>query len=206
MNILVIDNYDSFTYNLVQYIKEIVPLPLDVYRNDQIPLGDVELYDIIVLSPGPGIPAESGITPEVITRYGSSKCILGVCLGHQAIGEAYGGKLHNLEKVFHGVATEISISDHNILFKDLPDSLEVGRYHSWVVVEEQFPQDLLVTSTDEKGTIMSLRHKDHNVFGVQFHPESILTPEGKKILRNFFNHAIRETEKKQSMKENKNLV
>ena len=206
MKILVIDNYDSFTYNLVQYIKEILPIPLDVFRNDQIPLGDVELYDIIVLSPGPGIPAESGITPQIITRYGDSKCILGVCLGHQAIGEAYGGKLHNLEKVYHGVATNITISDHKILFKDLPEVLEVGRYHSWVVVEEQFPNDLLVTSTDDKGTIMSLRHKKHEVFGVQFHPESILTPEGKKILRNFFDHAIEVTEKKHLLKENRNLA
>ena len=191
MKILVIDNYDSFTYNLVQYIREIVPYQVDVFRNDAISIGDVELYDIIVLSPGPGIPSESGITPDVIKQYYQSKSILGVCLGHQAIGEAFGGRLHNLAKVYHGVATTISVAVDDVLFKGLPEHFEAGRYHSWIVEKDNFPDCLEVTAEDEHGTIMAMRHKEYNVRGVQFHPESILTPHGKLILKNFFNFAVK---------------
>ncbi len=189
MKILVIDNYDSFTYNLVQYINDIIPYPIDVIRNDEMNLGDVELYDIIVLSPGPGIPSESGITPDVVQRYHTSKSILGVCLGHQAIGEVFGGKLVNLEKVFHGVATQIKVVEDDIIFKGLSREIEAGRYHSWIVDQAEFPACLEVTAVDTDGTIMALRHKNYNTRGVQFHPESILTPEGKKILKNFFDYA-----------------
>lgn len=202
MKILVIDNYDSFTYNLVQYIREIIPYPVDVFRNDAIPLNEVELYDVIVLSPGPGVPSESGITPEVIREYHQTKSILGVCLGHQAIGEAFGGTLHNLDQVFHGVATQISVIKDDILFEGLPGQFDAGRYHSWIVERHGFPDCLEIIAEDQEGTIMALRHKEFNVRGVQFHPESILTPDGKKILRNFFlfseNYQDRKFEKKDS--------
>lgn len=186
MKVLVIDNYDSFTYNLVQYIREIVPYPVDVFRNDALPLNEVELYDIIVLSPGPGVPSESGITPLLIREYHQTKSILGVCLGHQAIGEAFGGSLHNLDQVFHGVATEIRVTQPDILFEGLPNPFAAGRYHSWIVEKENLPECLEITAEDHTNTIMALRHKKFNVRGVQFHPESILTPDGKKILKNFF--------------------
>jgi anthranilate synthase component 2 len=186
MKILVIDNYDSFTYNLVQYIREIISYPVDVFRNDAIPLHEVELYDVIVLSPGPGVPSDSGITPKVILEYHQTKSILGVCLGHQAIGEAFGGTLHNLDQVFHGVATQISVTNDDILFEGLPTQFEAGRYHSWIVEKYGFPDCLEIIAEDQAGTIMALRHKTFNVRGVQFHPESILTPDGKKILKNFF--------------------
>ena len=189
MKILVIDNYDSFTYNLVQYIRELVPYQLDIFRNDKISISDVELYDIIVLSPGPGIPSEAGITPEVIRQYHKTKSILGVCLGHQAIGEVFGGKLKNLSKVYHGVSTTISVVKDDILFKGKNKDFEAGRYHSWIVEKEGFPDCLEITAVDENGTIMALRHKEYNVRGVQFHPESILTPDGKLILKNFFEYS-----------------
>ncbi|NND32896.1 MAG: aminodeoxychorismate/anthranilate synthase component II [Saprospiraceae bacterium] len=191
MKILVIDNYDSFTYNLVQYIREIVPYPVDVFRNDAIPISEVELYDIIVLSPGPGLPSQSGITPEVITQYHKTKSILGVCLGHQAIGEVFGGTLYNLAQVFHGVSTEMIVTHEDVLFQGLGGKFEAGRYHSWIVEKETFPNCLEVLAEDQYGTIMALKHKDYNVRGVQFHPESILTPQGKLILKNFFNFAAK---------------
>ncbi len=206
MKILVIDNYDSFTYNLVQYMGEIVPYPIDVVRNDDIPIEDVELYDIIVLSPGPGIPSESGITPDVIKQYYDRKSILGVCLGHQAIGEVFGGQLINLEKVFHGVATQVTIIEDDVLFKDLDQKFQAGRYHSWIVSKDNFPDGLEILAEDDNGTIMALRHKEHNVRGVQFHPESILTPEGKKMLKNFFEHAYEHQARLQEIRNNQNLV
>lgn len=186
--ILVFDNYDSFTYNLVQMIERILDKKVDVYRNDEISLEDIDQYDKIILSPGPGIPEEAGILLDLIKKYAPTKSILGVCLGQQAIAEAFGGNLINLSEIFHGVATEaIQISDHK-LFTDLPQTLEVGRYHSWAVDPENFPEELDITSTDSKGMIMSLKHKTYDVHGVQYHPESILTPDGETIIRNFLNN------------------
>ena len=185
--VLVFDNYDSFTYNLVQMVEQITGEKVDVVRNDQIALEDIQKYDKIILSPGPGIPEEAGILLDVIKKYAPTKSILGVCLGQQAIAEAFGGSLINLTEIFHGVATEaIQISNHKIL-NDLPPTLEVGRYHSWAVNPENFPEELEITSTDSKGMIMSLKHKTFDVHGVQYHPESILTPDGKKIIENFLN-------------------
>lgn len=183
--VLVFDNYDSFTYNLVQMIEQITGEKVDVARNDQIALEDIQKYDKIILSPGPGIPEEAGILLDVIKKYAPTKSILGVCLGQQAIAEAFGGSLINLTEIFHGVATEaIQINEHKI-FNDLPPTLEVGRYHSWAVNPENFPEELEITSTDSKGMIMSLKHKTFDVHGVQYHPESILTADGKTIIRNF---------------------
>jgi len=186
MKILVLDNYDSFTYNLVQYIQEIVGHKVDVYRNDAITLEEVDQYDKIVLSPGPGLPKDAGIMPALIKKYAATKHIFGVCLGHQAIGEAFGGTLHNIEKVYHGVATPIKVVDGNSLtFRGLPSTIEAGRYHSWVVEKHNLPDCLQVTATDEQGVIMAMRHREYNVRGVQFHPESVMTPNGKAMLRNF---------------------
>lgn len=195
MKILVFDNYDSFTYNLVHLVEKITHIKVDVYRNDQIPLEKVKDYDKIILSPGPGIPEEAGLLLPLIKEYASTKSILGVCLGHQAIGQAFGGTLTNLSTVFHGVATPIKIvkrqssvvskDSRNDLFTDLPDEIEVGRYHSWVVDKEGFPADLEITAIDETGMIMALQHKTFDVQGVQFHPESVLTPLGEKIMRNW---------------------
>lgn len=206
MKILVIDNYDSFTYNLVQYIREIVPYPVDVFRNDAIPLSEVELYDIVVLSPGPGVPSQSGITPAVIRDYHQTKSILGVCLGHQAIGEVFGGTLHNLDRVFHGVATEIRITEPDILFEGLPNPFTAGRYHSWIVEKDNLPTCLEITAEDHTNTIMALRHKEYNVRGVQFHPESILTPDGKKILKNFFEFSEKYQEQLFEKRNNRSLA
>lgn len=186
MKILVLDNYDSFTYNLVQYIQEIVGHKVDVFRNDEISLEEVDQYGKIILSPGPGLPKDAGIMPELIKRYAPTKHIFGVCLGHQAIGEAFGGTLHNIEKVYHGVATPIKIVDGNSLtFRGLPAEIEAGRYHSWVVEKHNIPDCFQITAVDEHGVIMAMRHRTHNVRGVQFHPESIMTPTGKTMLRNF---------------------
>lgn len=186
MKILVLDNYDSFTYNLVQYIQEIVGYKVDVYRNDEITLEEVDQYDKIILSPGPGLPKDAGIMPELIKRYAPTKHIFGVCLGHQAIGEAFGGTLHNIEKVYHGIATPIKIVDGNSLtFRGLPAEIEAGRYHSWVVEKHNIPDCFQITAVDEHGVIMAMRHRNYNVRGVQFHPESIMTPTGKTMLRNF---------------------
>jgi len=192
MKILVFDNYDSFTYNLVHLVEKILHQKVDVYRNDEIPLEKVKEYDKIILSPGPGIPVEAGLLLPLIKEYASSKSILGVCLGHQAIGEAFGGKLVNLSTVYHGVATKIEIGGQksevrSSLFEGLPDELEVGRYHSWIVSDENFPNELEVTARDENNYIMALQHKNYDVQGVQFHPESVLTPMGEKIMRNWLN-------------------
>jgi anthranilate synthase component 2 len=182
--ILVIDNYDSFVYNLVHYLEEL-DCEVTVIRNDQLELEDVEKYDKILLSPGPGIPSEAGLLKPIIEKYASSKSILGVCLGQQAIGEVFGGTLGNLESVYHGIATTIDLCvDDESLFKDLPKTMKVGRYHSWVVLKE-LPDSLEATSYDEKGQIMSLRHRQFDVRGVQFHPESVLTPDGEKMIQNW---------------------
>ena len=186
MKILVFDNYDSFTYNLVQMIEQISGEKVDVFRNDKIALEEIEKYDKIVLSPGPGIPSEAGILIELIKKYASTKSILGVCLGQQAIAEAFGGSLINLTEIYHGVATNAeTIKKDAPLLKGLPENLEVGRYHSWAVNPEDFPEELEITSVDENGMIMSLQHKKYDVQAVQYHPESILTPLGKKIMENF---------------------
>ncbi len=186
MKILVFDNYDSFTYNLVQLIKEIAPkATVEVFRNDEISLDKVKGYDKILLSPGPGLPSESGLLLPLIKEYAATKSIFGVCLGQQAIGETFGGKLTNLAQVYHGIATPINITASSDLFEGLPAQFEVGRYHSWVVDEKDFPADLTITSKDDKGYIMSLEHKTYDVKGVQFHPESVLTPNGAKILTNW---------------------
>ncbi len=190
MKILIFDNYDSFTYNLVHVVEKIINDKVDVYRNDKIPLEKVEEYDKIILSPGPGIPVESGLLLPLIKEYASSKSILGVCLGQQAIGEAFGGSLINLSTVYHGVATKIKVNPErtkskNDVFNSLDNELEVGRYHSWIVSKEDFPKDLEITAEDESGYIMALRHKTFDVQGVQFHPESVLTPKGEMIMKNW---------------------
>ena len=190
MKLLVFDNYDSFTYNLVHLVEKITHVKVDVYRNDQIPLEKVKEYDKIILSPGPGIPEEAGLLLPLIKEYAPAKSILGVCLGHQAIGESFGGKLINLSKVYHGVATPVNILSADSkplspLFEGLPDEIEVGRYHSWVVSDEGFPADLEITAVDESGMIMALQHRTFDVQGVQFHPESVLTPLGERIVSNW---------------------
>lgn len=185
MKLLVFDNYDSFTYNLVQLVERIAHVEVSVRRNDQVPMEEIKEYDKIILSPGPGIPAEAGMLLPLIREYGSSKSILGVCLGHQAIGESYGGTLTNLSTVYHGLATPITVETGHYLFKGLPPSISVGRYHSWVVARESFPAALEITATDEKGFVMALHHRTYDVAGVQFHPESVLTPDGETILRNW---------------------
>lgn len=183
--ILVFDNYDSFTYNLVHLVEKITGLKVDVYRNDQIALDKIKEYDKIILSPGPGIPEEAGLLLPLIKEYASSKSILGVCLGHQAIGQAFGGELVNLSTVYHGVATSCELRTSSTLFRGLPHNIEVGRYHSWVVSKENFPDELEITAEDENGMIMGLKHKIFDVQGVQFHPESMLTPRGEAIMRNW---------------------
>lgn len=186
MKILVIDNYDSFTYNLVHYLENLTNAPIDVLRNDKIALEDVDNYDKILLSPGPGIPEEAGICLELIKQYASSKSILGVCLGHQSIAEAFGGKLINLDKVHHGVSSVITItSPDDLLYKDLPNQLEVGRYHSWAVSTQNLPDCIEVTAVDDEGLIMGISHKEFDVKGVQYHPESVLTENGMKIIENW---------------------
>jgi anthranilate synthase component 2 len=190
--LLVLDNYDSFTYNLVHLAKEILDGEVDVFRNDEISLDAVGQYEKILLSPGPGIPEEAGILLPLIRQYANTHSILGVCLGHQAIGQAFGGELMNLSKVYHGVSTPIYMMKdlnksayHNDWFSELETQQVVGRYHSWVVKQEQLPETLEITSVDELGMIMSLRHKKFDVQGVQFHPESVLTANGRKMLENW---------------------
>ena len=186
MKVLVIDNYDSFTYNLVHYLEDL-DCEVIVKRNDKFDLEEVGSFDKIVLSPGPGIPDEAGLLKPLIERYAATKSILGVCLGQQAIGEVFGGRIHNLDTVYHGVATKITLSvDDENLFAGLDSSFEVGRYHSWVV-DADLPDELEATSYDENGQVMSLRHKIFDVKGVQFHPESVLTPNGKQLLKNWIN-------------------
>ena len=182
--ILVIDNYDSFTYNLVHYLEDL-DCEVTVYRNDEFDLNEIAHFDKILLSPGPGIPDEAGLLKAVIQKYGPTKSIFGVCLGQQAIGEVYGGTLSNLDKVYHGVATTVkTIVNDELLFDGLEPTFEVGRYHSWVV-DANVPNVLQITSIAENGQVMSLRHKTYDVRGVQFHPESVLTPDGKKMLENW---------------------
>jgi anthranilate synthase component II len=197
MKILIFDNYDSFTYNLVHLIEKITHEKVAVFRNDQITLEQVGEYDRIVLSPGPGIPEEAGLLLPLIKTYAATKCILGVCLGHQAIGEAFGAGLINLDTVYHGVATPIRVGrplgvahpvegiHSNSIFNHLPETIEVGRYHSWIVSDENFPDELAVTARDSNGYIMALQHKIFDVQGVQFHPESVLTPDGEMMMRNW---------------------
>lgn len=188
MKILIFDNYDSFTYNLVHLVKELGYTDVDVYRNDKISLDEITKYDKIILSPGPGIPSEAGLLLPLIKEYAAKKPILGVCLGHQAISEAFGANLTNLEDVYHGVATQVSIVKPDYLFDGLESEIEVGRYHSWIVDSNKLPDCLEVTAIDSKGQIMALRHKEYDVHGVQFHPESVLTPTGETIVRNFLNN------------------
>ncbi len=184
MKIVIIDNYDSFTYNLAHLVKEL-GTEVTVLRNDQFNLDDLEVYSKIILSPGPGIPSEAGLLCDVIRRYAGHKPILGVCLGHQAIGEVFGGKLENLSDVFHGVATEGTQFGNDALFSGLPRRITMGRYHSWVVSKDNFPSCLEVTAESDEGQIMALKHKELNIRGIQFHPESVLTPEGRKMLQNW---------------------
>jgi anthranilate synthase component II len=186
MKILVIDNYDSFTYNLVHAIKKITGQPVTVFRNDEVTLTEIQEFDKIVLSPGPGIPAEAGLLEEIIRRYGPLKSILGVCLGHQAIGEVFGANLLNLKKALHGVATPIRITSRNTcLYKNISTVFEAGHYHSWIVDSQNLPGCFEVTALDESGQIMSLKHKKYDVQGVQYHPESVLTPVGEQIIKNW---------------------
>ena len=184
MKTVIIDNYDSFTYNLSHLVKEL-GAEVCVVRNDRFNLDDIDAFDKIILSPGPGIPSEAGLQLDVIRRYAGKKPILGVCLGHQAIGEAFGGTLENLSEVFHGVATPCHIIAEDPLFKGIAPDFEVGRYHSWVVSRENFPDCLEVTAVSDEGQVMALRHRTMEIHGIQFHPESVLTPEGRIIIQNF---------------------
>jgi len=186
MKIIILDNYDSFTYNLVHMVEDITGEYPTVFRNDEIEIEAINEYDLIILSPGPGIPDEAGILKEVIKRYAGIKPIFGVCLGLQAITEVFGGSLENLDSVFHGVATKMKITSSDaIIYKNIPAEFEAGRYHSWIASLKDFPSELEITSVDEFGDIMSLQHKKHNISAVQYHPESILTPLGENIVRNF---------------------
>ncbi|MFL3661184.1 MAG: anthranilate synthase component II [Polaribacter sp.] len=188
MKILILDNYDSFTYNLVHMVEKITGNFPAVFRNDEIPIEEVAKYDVIMLSPGPGIPDEAGILKEVISTYAGSKPIFGVCLGLQAITEVFGGSIVNLENVFHGVATTMRVTDKEaILFKDVPESFLAARYHSWAATDEGFPEEIQVTARDEDGLIQAIQHKLLPISAVQFHPESILTDVGEQLLRNFIN-------------------
>jgi anthranilate synthase component 2 len=182
--ILVIDNYDSFTYNLVYLLRQ-NGCEVDVFRNDKISVKEAAGWKKILFSPGPGVPNEAGNMPEIIKALAPTHCLLGVCLGHQAIGESFGAKLTNLSQVYHGVATDVFTEDESPLFQDMPVMFQVGRYHSWVVDKSGFPQDLAITAVDENGYVMALQHKAYQVFGMQFHPESVLTPAGARILQNW---------------------
>ena len=186
MKILLLDNYDSFTYNLLHVVKELGIKDVEIFRNDQIALSEIERFDKIILSPGPGIPEEAGLLLPIIKQYAPTKSILGVCLGHQAIGEAFGATLENLTDVYHGVQTPVHIIKDDILFQNLHE-IPVGRYHSWVVSRNAFPECLEITAESQEGQIMALRHRMYDVHGIQFHPESVLTPQGKVIIQNFLN-------------------
>lgn len=188
MSILVFDNYDSFTYNLVSYIRQSTSEKIEVHRNDKISLAEINRFDKILLSPGPGIPSEAGILIELIKTYAATKNIFGVCLGLQAIVEAFGGSLVNLNEVYHGVATPIKIIKEDFIFEKLPKTISVGRYHSWVADNKQIPKELIVTALDSKKEVMAIKHKQYNVRAVQFHPESILTEKGLTIIKNWVNH------------------
>lgn len=187
MNVTIIDNYDSFTYNLAHLVKNL-GANVTVFRNDKFKLDDLNSFDKIILSPGPGIPEEAGLTLEVIERYASQKPILGVCLGHQAIGQFFGAKLTNLSSVYHGIQTPITITKKDYLFENLPKQILAGRYHSWVVDKEEIPKCLDITAKSEDGHIMAIRHNTYDIRGIQFHPESVLTPEGRTIINNWLNH------------------
>ena len=184
MKTVIIDNYDSFTYNLAHLVKEL-GAEVDVLRNDKFELEELEKYDKIILSPGPGIPEEAGLLLEVIRTYAGRKPILGVCLGEQAIGQAFGGKLTNLSEVFHGIQTNVKIKNKDYIFSGLPTEFPVGRYHSWVVDTDGFPEELVITAISSEGQIMALKHREYDVHGIQFHPESVLTPDGKQIVGNW---------------------
>lgn len=186
--VLVIDNYDSFTYNLVHLLQEL-DQAYEVVRNDKFALEDVANYDKILLSPGPGIPEEAGLLLDVIRTYAPTKSILGICLGQQAIAEVFGGKLYNMPKPLHGVATDIIVTDEEeVLFKDFPRNSKIGRYHSWAVDKEALPAELKITALDSDGVIMALTHREYDVRGMQFHPESVLTDNGKKLIENWINN------------------
>ena len=186
MNILILDNYDSFTYNLVHMVEEITGKLPDVFRNDKIAIEALERYDVIMLSPGPGIPDEAGILKEVIATYAGRKPIFGVCLGLQAITEVFGGQIENMGEVFHGVATEMEVTEREAtIFKGIPQKFEAARYHSWIASKENFPLELAITAIDEDGEIQAIEHKEYGISAVQFHPESILTEVGEQIVRNF---------------------
>lgn len=187
MKIVIIDNYDSFTYNLSHLLKEL-GADVTVVRNDKFELKDLEQYDKIVLSPGPGIPSEAGLLLEVIRTYAGRKPILGVCLGHQAIGEVFGASLENLKEVYHGVQTEGTQMGNDYIFDGLPERVMMGRYHSWVVAKDSVPECLEETAMSDDGEIMAMRHRQYDIHGIQFHPESVLTPEGKTIVGNFLKH------------------
>ncbi|TXF79124.1 anthranilate synthase component II [Chryseobacterium sp.] len=189
MKILILDNYDSFTYNLVQMTEQIIGKNVFVAKNDEIALQEVDKFDKIVLSPGPGIPAEAGILLEIIKKFAGKKPIFGVCLGLQAIAEAFGASLINLDKIYHGVATEVEILNKNaVIFRGFPDKFQAGRYHSWAANPENFPEEIEITAIDEEGMIMAVQHRKYDLHAVQFHPESILTPLGKDVLKNFLLH------------------
>lgn len=188
MKVVIIDNYDSFTYNLAHLVKEL-GADVTVFRNDQFQLPELECFDTIILSPGPGIPSEAGLLMDVIRKYAGRKPMLGVCLGHQAIGEAFGAKLTNLSEVYHGVATPCTQFGNDVIFDGLDKCIEIGRYHSWVVDRSGFPDCLDVTAVSDDGCIMGLKHKNYDIHGIQFHPESVLTPDGKKMVRNWLEKA-----------------
>ena len=187
--ILIFDNYDSFTYNLLHAVKSLGYNEVDVIRNDKIDLSAVAQYDKIILSPGPGLPEEAGLLMSLIRQYAETKSILGVCLGHQALGEVFGAKLENIPFVFHGVQTPVDIIAGDYLFDGIPNEILVGRYHSWIVSEDHFPAELEITAVDKAGDVMAMKHRQLDLHGVQFHPESILTPEGIRIIQNFLQHA-----------------
>lgn len=183
--IAIIDNYDSFTYNLVHYLEEITDGVVDVFLNDQVGIDDLNSYDALVISPGPGIPSEAGLTLEIIKHFAGKKPILGICLGHQAIAEAFGGQLRQLDQVLHGVVRVCTITNQDEIFNGINNNFETGRYHSWVPDEKTFPSCLEILATDEQNCIMVLKHREHPIYAMQFHPESIMTPDGKMLLRNW---------------------
>ena len=191
MRIVIIDNYDSFTYNLYHLVTEL-GADVTVIRNDEFQLDDLEMYDKILLSPGPGVPSEAGLLLDVIRHYAGRKPILGVCLGEQAIAEAFGGKLINLDHVYHGIQSDIILSEKDYLFHALPNHVRVGRYHSWVVDKNELPKDLEVTAVSRDGNVMAIQHKAYDVHGIQFHPESVLTPHGKQMIKNWLDHILQD--------------
>lgn len=190
MKLLVLDNYDSFTWNLVHYAEDILQQEVEVRRNDAIGLDEINAYTHIILSPGPGLPKDAGIMPQLIQKYATSKNILGICLGQQAIAENFGGKLYNLEKVYHGISTKVKLDQEHFLFNDMPPVIEAGRYHSWAVEKTCLPECFKIIAEDENGVIMGLQHKQYALAGVQFHPESILTPHGYTMMKNWIRQTL----------------